>query len=206
MNYIEQHLAEAQAIRFFLETMSRDFASVLEELYDVDADGYTTESDRVIGGIYLPAPQFWSGQPSPTTDLFKDIGFAHGFIGPTAEAFVVGQAANAAIDVGFVWQMNQPFAASIVFGVAPQDEVEVDGRRLREEEILRYRASYYAGALAHCAFNKFFGRAECWGIRPQGRSSQQTQIETASDQYSLVAVSAFEFEIVTKQLFPPHGD
>lgn len=205
-NYVAQHLAESRALEFFSTELWDEFPTALDTLYGRDADGYTTAvGSLVIPGIYLPDPKVWAVQSGPSTELFKDIGFVSGFVGPTGEASMVGDAANAAIGVGFVWQVNQEFAVSLVLGVAPQKPVTVDGRKLRPEEILRYRASYYAGALANVAFSKFYGRAECWGIRPLGRSSQQSEIRISSEQYALVAVASFEFTVVSKQLFPPHN-
>lgn len=208
MNYIHQHVADAQTLRFLVNILADNFADALEELFDVVANYTTasaTEGEEVIGDIYLPVPSQFLLQSAGSTELYKDAGFVTMFVGPTSPVRKIGGANSTVIDTGYVYQTEQDYAATLIFGVAPQKEVVLDGRKLRDESILRIRATYYAGAIAHVIAQKGFGSVACRGTVPIARSTDQSEIRVSSEQYSTIAVAAYEFTVVTTQLFPFAG-
>lgn len=208
MNYIHQHVADAQTLRFLAKILADNFADALEELFGV-VSNYTTasatEGEEVIGDIFLPAPRQFLLQSAASTELNKDAGNVTMFIGPTSAVRKIGGATSTVLDTGYIYQMEQDYAATLLFGVAPQKEVTLDGRKLRDESILRIRSTYYAGAIAHVIAQKGFGSVACRGTVPIARSTDQAEIRVSSEQYSTIAVAAYEFTVTTTQLFPFAG-
>lgn len=208
MNYIHQHVADAETLRFLVSILADNFEDALDELFGV-VSNYTVSSatvgEAVVGDIYMPAPRQFLLQSAGTTELNKDAGNVTMFVGPTSAARKIGGANTTVLDTGYIYQMEQDYAATLIFGVAPQKEVTLDGRKLREESILRIRANYYAGAIAHVIAKKGFGSVACRGTIPLARSTDQSEIRISADQYSLIAVAAYEFTVVTTQLFPFAG-
>jgi len=201
-NYIPQHVAETAALRFIKSALDSSFAADLTSLYDLTAD-HTGTGAHVVPGVYLPAPDDWYIQSGPTNDAYKDVGYNIGYILPTSPVRQIGNASNALAD-GFVWQCEQDFAVTMVFGVAPQAELTIDGDVCREEEILRYRASYYAGALAHTCFARLFGNEACRANMPIQRTSDQAEFKISESSYGLLGVAECQFRVYSQQLFPAH--
>jgi hypothetical protein len=210
-NAISQHVAEDRTTDRLISLLETHLPTDLDTLFARDLEGMTgapgAGQDPWTPGIYLPNPDVYYRQAAPTSSDDKGIGDVIVYVGPIGRATQVNSTpeGNYGAD-GVIWQMEQEFAVSLVFGLSAGQEVAHDLtlRQLRPEEIVRKRASYYAGALAHTVFSRAFGSLEIWGTKPGPRSSGQAELPVDGEEYVLVGISSYEFAVVNNQLFPAH--
>ena len=211
-NAISQHVAEDRTTDRLASILEANLPADLDTLFVRDLAGLTgtpgASQDPWTPGIALPDPDEYYRQASPTTGSDKGVGDVLVYVGPIGPATQVNSTPENAIgDLGFVWQMEQPFAVTLVFGVSAAQELVFDvlsGREMRPEEITSKRASYYAGALAHTIFSRAFGTLEIWGTIPGPRNSGQAEIPIDGGSYLLVGISSYEFAVINNQFFPAH--
>ena len=211
-NAISQHVAEDATTDRIVRVLREHLPADLDDLYRRDLDGLTGTpgplEDAWTQGIYLPDPEEYYRQASPSTGADKGIGDVVVYVGPIGPATTRNSTPESTAGAaGSVWQMEQPYAATIVFGILAGQEAVTDletGQELRAEEIARKRASYYAGALAHTVHSRAFGTLEIWGTIPGPRSSGQAEIPIDGEDYALVGISSYEFVVINNQFFPAH--
>lgn len=202
-NYVEQHISEMLVCDMLEDILADQFSSECDTLFDRDASQKSGPTGDHVEGIYLPDPERYFRQSGPSTGQENTVGKVSAYIGPISPAEPIDPTrAESTVADGFVFQCSQLFAVTFVFGRAAQTLPLVNGRKLAEEEAIRYRASYYAGAIAHTIFKHAGGSNVIWGTRPGQRSSEAVQIQISAKQYKLIGVAAYEFTVINNQLFP----
>lgn len=210
--FIYQTTAESMVVDRLVSIFADWMDTTLDSLFNRSGD-YTGDPSGspfpFREDVYLPTPTKVYRQTGPTTQQSQDVGEPSLFVGASGDAVVTGQASNAD---GFdgIWQVEQPYLATVLFGRGGQKTITDTelGRALREEEHVRLRASYYLGMLVDVVTSR--GPAgqsgvdvpEIHTIRPMGRTATQVEMTLNDESYPAFGVAAYEFTVVNFQGFP----